>query len=292
MATGGQRSLKGRLARVAAGRKRAGQGRAKAAGGKAELLADLGAANEGAAGGRHQHAVLTSRTSSVIGPIASAYLKLQGGADGGQKAGFRVPLVGDAAVAAGSSRTRDRVVESVEKMLAGGAKSARRANTSPQDRMGAVQALPRAAEALQARLYDDGQKRPAPKSDVDALRARLAEISRPRPPTGRGRRDRLRQNLRNVKSAGVVDAVAAVAQRKLAYLAKHAPTPPIAAPLSRAQWRPAPAEIDRFARRVRAAERPDRRPRRRVARRRHGRGGRHAALRCTRGIYGRRARTC
>ena len=66
----------------------------------------------------------------------------------------------------------------------------------------------------------------------------------------------VRANLRGVQSAGVVDAVAAVAQRKLSYLAKHAPTPPIAAPLSRAQWRPAPAEIDRFARRVRAANDP------------------------------------
>jgi hypothetical protein len=59
-----------------------------------------------------------------------------------------------------------------------------------------------------------------------------------------------------VQSAGVVDAIAAVAQRKLTYLAKHAPRTPIAAPLSRAQWRPAPAEIDRFARRVRAANDP------------------------------------
>lgn len=223
------------------------------ASGKAGLLADLGAANEAlqAVGINTPFSV---KDIPVIGPIASAYLKLRAALTVAKKAGFRVPLVGDAAVAAGSSRARDRVAESVEKMLAGGARAAGRANTAA-GRMGAVQALPRAAEALRARLYDDGQKRPAPKSDVDALRARLAELEAATANPA-GVAATVRANLRNVKSAGVVDAVAAVAQRKLAYLAKHAPTPPIAAPLSRAQWRPAPAEIDRFARRVRAANDP------------------------------------
>lgn len=223
------------------------------ASGKAGLLADLGAANE-ALQAVGINTPFNIRDIPVIGPIASAYLKLRAALTVAKKAGFRVPLVGDAAVAAGSSRARDRVAESVEKMLAGGARAAGRANTSA-GRMGAVQALPRAAEALRARLYDDGQKRPAPKSDVDALRARLAELEAATANPA-GVAATVRQNLRNVKSAGVVDAVAAVAQRKLAYLAKHAPTPPIAAPLSRAQWRPAPAEIDRFARRVRAANDP------------------------------------
>lgn len=223
------------------------------ASGKAGLLADLGAANE-ALQAVGINTPFNVKDIPVIGPIASAYLKLRAALTVAKRAGFRVPLVGDAAVAAGSSRARDRVVESVEKMLAGGAKAAGRVNTAA-GRMGAVQALPRAAEALRARLYDDGQKRPAPKSDVDALRARLAELEAATANPA-GVAATVRQNLRNVKSAGVVDAVAAVAQRKLAYLAKHAPTPPIAAPLSRAQWRPAPAEIDRFARRVRAANDP------------------------------------
>ena len=223
------------------------------ASGKAGLLADLGAANE-ALQAVGINTPFNVRDIPVIGPIASAYLKLRAALTVAKKAGFRVPLVGDAAVAAGSSRARDRVAESVEKMLAGGARAAGRANTAA-GRMGAVQALPRAAEALRARLYDDGQKRPAPKSDVDALRARLAELEAATANPA-GVAATVRANLRNVKSAGVVDAVAAVAQRKLAYLAKHAPTPPIAAPLSRAQWRPAPAEIDRFARRVRAANDP------------------------------------
>ncbi len=225
----------------------------KAGGGKAGLLADLGAANE-ALQAVGINTPFNVRDIPVIGPIASAYLKLRAALTVAKKAGFRVPLVGDAAVAAGSSRARDRVAESVEKMLAGGAKVASRANTAA-GRMGAVQALPRAAEALRARLYDDGQKRPAPKSDVDALRARLAELEAATANPA-GVAATVRANLRNVRSAGVVDAVAAVAQRKLAYLSKHAPTPPIAAPLSRAQWRPAPAEIDRFARRVRAANDP------------------------------------
>jgi hypothetical protein len=226
---------------------------AKAGGGKARLLADLGAANE-ALQAVGIHTPFDVKNIPVIGPIASAYLKLRAALTVAKKAGFRVPLVGDAAVAAGSSRARDRVAESVEKMLAGGAKAAGRANTAA-GRMGAVATLPRAAEALRARLYDDGQKRPAPKSDVDALRARLAELDAATANPA-GVAATIRANLRGVQSAGVVDAVAAVAQRKLSYLAKHAPTPPIAAPLSRAQWRPAPAEIDRFARRVRAANDP------------------------------------
>ena len=225
----------------------------KAGGGKAGLLADLGAANE-ALQAVGIHTPFDVKNIPVIGPIASAYLKLRAALTVAKKAGFRVPLVGDAAVAAGSSRARDRVAESVEKMLAGGAKAAGRANTAA-GRMGAVATLPRAAEALRARLYDDGQKRPAPKSDVDALRARLAELDAATANPA-GVAATIRANLRGVQSAGVVDAVAAVAQRKLSYLAKHAPTPPIAAPLSRAQWRPAPAEIDRFARRVRAANDP------------------------------------
>lgn len=225
----------------------------KAGGGKARLLADLGAANE-ALQAVGIHTPFDVKNIPVIGPIASAYLKLRAALTVAKKAGFRVPLVGDAAVAAGSSRARDRVAESVEKMLAGGAKAVGRANTAA-GRMGAVATLPRAAEALRARLYDDGQKRPAPKSDVDALRARLAELDAATANPA-GVAATVRANLRGVQSAGVVDAVAAVAQRKLSYLAKHAPTPPIAAPLSRAQWRPAPAEIDRFARRVRAANDP------------------------------------
>lgn len=225
----------------------------KAASGKAGLLADLGAANE-ALQAVGINTPFNVRDIPVIGPIASAYLKLRAALTVAKKAGFRVPLVGDAAVAAGSSRARDRVAESVERMLAGGARAAGRANTAA-GRMGAVATLPRAAEALRARLYDDGQKRPAPKSDVDALRARLAELDAATANPA-GVAATVRANLRGVQSAGVVDAVAAVAQRKLSYLAKHAPTPPIAAPLSRAQWRPAPAEIDRFARRVRAANDP------------------------------------
>ena len=225
----------------------------KAGGGKAGLLADLGAANE-ALQAVGIHTPFDVKNIPVIGPIASAYLKLRAALTVARKAGFRVPLVGDAAVAAGSSRARDRVAESVEEMLAGGARAAGRANTAA-GRMGAVATLPRAAEALRARLYDDGQKRTAPKSDVDALRARLAELDAATANPA-GVAATVRANLRGVQSAGVVDAVAAVAQRKLSYLAKHAPTPPIAAPLSRAQWRPAPAEIDRFARRVRAANDP------------------------------------
>ena len=176
----------------------------KAGGGKAGLLADLGAANE-ALQAVGIHTPFDVKNIPVIGPIASAYLKLRAALTVARKAGFRVPLVGDAAVAAGSSRARDRVAESVEKMLAGGARAAGRANTAA-GRMGAVATLPRAAEALRARLYDDGQKRPAPKSDVDALRARLAELDAATANPA-GVAATVRANLRGVQSAGVVDAV-------------------------------------------------------------------------------------
>ena len=121
--------------------------------------------------------------------------------------------------------------------------------------MGAVATLPRAAQALHDRLYDDGTPRKASKSDVDALRARLAELEAATANPA-GVRSTVRANLRDVRDPAIVDAIAATAQRKLAYLAKHAPQPPIAAPLSRAQWRPAPADVERFARRVQAANHP------------------------------------
>ena len=120
--------------------------------------------------------------------------------------------------------------------------------------MGAVQALPRAAEALGRGSTTTA--RSGPRRSRTWTRPGAPGPARAATANPAGVAATVRQNLRNVKSAGVVDAVAAVAQRKLAYLAKHAPTPPIAAPLSRAQWRPAPAEIDRFAWRVRAANDP------------------------------------
>lgn len=222
--------------------------------GRGGMLADLAAANE-ALQVVGIDTPFSVRNIPVIGPIASAYLKLRAALTVAKGAGFRVPFTGDAVIAAGAASGRDRVVASVDKMLAGGAKAAGRVNTSA-GRMGTVAAVPRVAQVIHDRLYDDGSKRPASaKSDADALRQRLAELDAATANPA-GVRATVRANLRGVQSAAVVDAVAAVAERKLAYLAKHAPHPPIAAPLSRAQWTPAPAEIDRFARRVRAAQNP------------------------------------
>jgi hypothetical protein len=54
----------------------------------------------------------------------------------------------------------------------------------------------------------------------------------------------------------VVDAVAAVAQRKLDYLAKHVPLKPVQSLLGRDSWRVSPSDLEKFARRVRAANDP------------------------------------
>ena len=144
------------------------------ASGKAGLLADLGAANE-ALQAVGINTPFNVRDIPVIGPIASAYLKLRAALTVAKKAGFRVPLVGDAAVAAGSSRARDRVAESVEKMLAGGARAAGRANTAA-GRMGAARAAP-SPSAMDGR-GDDLPDRQAHGPDDDGQRHALQFFAR------------------------------------------------------------------------------------------------------------------
>lgn len=224
-----------------------------AAGKLGGLLADLGAANE-ALQTFGINTPFSVRDIPFVGPLASGYLKLRAALTVAKKAGLKVPFAGDAVVAAGAARSRDQVSAAVDSMLTRGERAAAKVNTSA-GRIAAVNALPRAASALRERLYNDGTRQPTPKNDVEALRQRLAELqSAEENPAAL--RSTVRKALGNVRDAAVVSAVTAAAERKLAYLRKHAPQPPVAAPLSRAQWAPPPADVARFARRVQAANDP------------------------------------
>lgn len=184
----------------------------------------------------------------VIGPLLGVWGKYRAASRGLSKIGIRLPFSGEARVAAAGAKTRDRMAESVDKLLGGAAKR------SGQARRVAPALTWRAQDALSDAIYDDGQKRQA-KTITEALRARTEELQAAAANPA-GVRSAVRSALSDVRDPDVVDAAIAVAQRKVDYLAKHAPQPPIPDLLGRSQWRPSPTEIERFARRVRAANDP------------------------------------
>jgi hypothetical protein len=220
--------------------------------GIAGMLADLGSANEALqAVGVNLPFMPDVDKIPVIGPLVGGYLKLRAGLTVLGKAGFRVPLSGEARVAAGAAKTRDRVAQSVDRLLGVGVKAARAARP-----VVASQAW-RVPDALSSVLYDTGEKHPRAKSkdptEMLAMRTRevLAAQSNPA-----GVKATVRAAMRDVRDPDVINAVYAVAQRKFDYLAKHAPVAPPQNPLSKSKWQASPAEIERFARRVRAANDP------------------------------------
>lgn len=220
----------------------------------ASMLADLGAANEALQYvGISLPFVPDVDKLPVIGPILGAYLKLRAGAKVLSRAGFKVPFVGEAKVAAGAAATRDRMAKSVDKLLGGAAKATRAARP-----VLAAQAW-RAPDVLSQVLYDTGAKpargKGTSKDPGALLRARSEELLAASANPA-GVQATVREQLRDVRDPDVIAAVAAVAQRKLDYLAKHVPVAPPAGLLSRSTWKPSPTEVERFARRVRAANDP------------------------------------
>lgn len=220
--------------------------------GIAGMIADLGAANEAMqAVGISLPFMPDVDKIPVIGPLVGGYLKLRAGMTVLGKAGFRVPLSGEARVAAGAAKTRDRVAQSVDRLLGVGAKVARTARP-----VAASQAW-RVPDALSSVLYDTGEKQPRKKSTdpTEMLAQRTKEVLAAQANPA-GVKQTVRQSLRDVRDPDVINAVYAVAQRKFDYLAKHAPVAPPPNPLSKSKWQASPAEIERFARRVRAANDP------------------------------------
>lgn len=225
---------------------------AKGRKGAAGMLADIGAANEAMqAVGINLPFMPDVDKIPVIGPIVGMYLKFRAGMTVLGKAGFRVPFSGEARVAAGAAKTRDRVAQSIDRLMGVGAKAAR------ASRPVAVTQAWRARDVLSKALYDDGEpkRRKSTQDPTEMLAARTREVLAAQANPA-GVKATVRQQLRDVRDPDVIAAVYAVAQRKLDYLAKHAPVAPPQGLLSKSAWKASVAEIERFARRVRAANDP------------------------------------
>lgn len=184
----------------------------------------------------------------VVGPLLGVWAKWRAATTVLGKAGFRVPFSGETRIAGAASKTRDAMADAVDRLLARGAKAA--AKTRP-----IAPALAwRAVDVIGDRLFDDGKRRKA-ETMADAMRARSEELQAAMANPA-AVRSMVRDAMRDVRDPDLVDATVAVAMRKIEYLAKHAPQPPTPDMLSRSTWRPSPTDVERFARRVRAANHP------------------------------------
>lgn len=183
----------------------------------------------------------------IIGPVLGLYLKARAAKSLLGRAGGRIPATAEARVARKAAATRDKVASSVDRMLGLGEKAARR--IKPASGLLAVRTA-----ALGHRLFDDGETREA-KDEAGMVRARVAELAAAQANPQKVAAA-VRRSMRDALDPDVVNAVVAVMQRKLGYLAQHAPKEPPPSLLGRKEWRPSKAETERFARRVRAAENP------------------------------------
>jgi hypothetical protein len=220
-------------------------------GGLLSTIADLGAANEALQAVGVNLPVPDVEGIPLIGPLLGAYFKLRAGATVLSRAGFRVPFVGEAKVAAGAAKTRDRMASAVDGLLGLGAKATKAARA-----VVAAQAW-RIPDVLDRVLFDDEQpkRRKSTQEPAELVKRRVEELQRyeQSPDALAGM---VRKQLHDVRNPDVIAAVVGVKQRQLDYLAKHAPVMPPKQSLVKQEWRISPAEIERFARRVRAAHDP------------------------------------
>lgn len=184
----------------------------------------------------------------LVGPLLGVWGKYRAAAGVAGKFGLKIPFSGEARVAGAGAASRDRMASAVDALLVRGAKVA------AKSRPIAPAVAWRAADVIGERLFGDGKRHKA-ETMADAMRARSEELqaAAANPAAVRAL---VRESMRDVRDPDLVDAAVAVALRKVEYLAKHAPQPPIPDLLSRSTWRPSPTEIERFARRVRAANNP------------------------------------
>jgi hypothetical protein len=184
----------------------------------------------------------------VIGPVLSMYLKWRGVKAVYSRLGGRIAATSEAKVAARSAELRDKVVGIVDDLLMGASKGAKAVRKPVV--IGGAKLL----DALNHPLYPDGEERKDSTSPAAAAKARIAELGR-----AAANPDAVRASVRRQVGAANPDlsaAIEAAVLRKLQYLQKHAPKAPPPGPLGSRPWQPSPGEIERFARRVRAAESP------------------------------------
>jgi hypothetical protein len=215
-------------------------------GGKAlDALAMLDTANEFA---QVIPGMPNARDIPVVGPLLSMYLKfraiksLRGGLGG------RIAATSEAKVAARSAELRDKVAGIVDDLLMASSKGAKVA------RKPVVVGGAKLMDSLKHSLYPDGEERKEQKTPAEALKARVKELA-----TATSNPDAVRAAVRQQVGATNPDVSAAIESavlRKLQYLQKHAPKAPPPGPLGAKPWHPSTSEIERFARRIRAAEDP------------------------------------
>lgn len=184
----------------------------------------------------------------IIGPLLGLYLKARAAKAVLGRLGGKVPATAEARAASRAAGTRDRIASAVDRMLEGSAKVARRASSA------AAKVAPRAA-ALGHTLFDDGVKRGAPANEIEAALHRIEELAAAQANPD-GVRMAVRRTMRDAIDPSLVSAVEATVLRKLEYLAEHMPKAPPPSLLGRKAWKPSKTEVERFARRVRAAESP------------------------------------
>lgn len=189
------------------------------------------------------------RDIPVIGPVLSMYLKVRAGRMALRRIGGRIPATAEAKVAAKSAELRDRAAAVVDRILLGASKTARVA------RQPTVAAGAKLLDTLSHSLYPHEEKHPAkPSSPLEAVKARVNELS-----AAVTNPDAVKAAVRKSVQASDPDIMAAIESatlRKLAYLHKHAPKAPAPGLLAAKTWTPGKMEIEKFARRVRAAEDP------------------------------------
>jgi GNAT superfamily N-acetyltransferase len=190
----------------------------------------------------------TARDIPVVGPLLSMYLKYRGGMAFMRRFGGRIPANSEAKVAARSAELRDKVAGIVDDLLMGASKGAKAA------RKPAVVGGVKLMDSLKFSLFPDGSEKKENKTPAEAVKARVRELS-----AAAANPDAVRTAVRQQVGAANPDlsaAIEAAVLRKLQYLQKHAPKAPPPAPLGTRPWNPSTSEIERFARRVRAAEDP------------------------------------
>jgi hypothetical protein len=184
----------------------------------------------------------------VVGPMLAMYLRVRGATAAYRRMGGRIGASAEAKVAVKSAEIRDKAAGIADALLEGAGKAAKRARGPAT--VGGTKLL----DTLKHSLYPDGQDRDEQKTAAAAAKARIEELSRAAADPD-GVRAAVRRQLGSQDpdlSAAVEDATL----RKLQYLQKHAPKMPPPGPLGTKPWQPSTGEIERFARRVRAAEDP------------------------------------
>lgn len=184
----------------------------------------------------------------VIGPVLSYYLKYRAAKAVYHRFTGRIGASPAAKVAIRSAEIRDKAAGIVDSLLEGASKGAKYARQPVA--AGGTKLL----DSLKYSLYPDGSERKEQKSPAEATKARVAELS-----AAVANPEAVKAAVRKQVGATNPDLAAAIesaALRKLQYLQKHAPKQPTPGAFGAKPWHLSTGEMERFARRVRAAEDP------------------------------------